>query len=262
VAPNNSHLLIAPGRLKLSYGARENRFRPAIDPLFRSAARAYGERIIGVLLSGGLDDGVAGLLAIRSAGGVAIVQDPADALLSVLPRNAIAISGADYVVPVSEMPALLDRLVSAPVVTKGEQKRMDPIDNLPVAVDRDMAAQASNERRGAPSVYICPECGGVLWQVDQEEMVRFRCHVGHAYYGEQLLEGQADALEAALWTAVRTFRERSTLSRQLALSEQHKGNTENAARYEETATVADQHGDAIRTFLLDPRTGLFPPGNE
>jgi two-component system chemotaxis response regulator CheB len=261
VAPNDWHLLIAPGRLKLSRSARENRFRPAIDPLFRSAARTYGARVIGVLLSGGLDDGVAGLLAIRSAGGVAIVQDPADALLSILPRNAINISGADYVVPVAQMTELLDQLVRAPAVTRGEQKPMDPIDQMPAAVDRDMEAQERNERLGTSSVYSCPECGGVLWQVDQQEIVRFRCHVGHAYYGEQLLEDQADALEAALWTAVRTFRERSTLSRHLALTEQSKGNTESAARYEETASLADRHGDVIRKFLLDPQAGLFPPGN-
>jgi two-component system chemotaxis response regulator CheB len=133
----------------------------------------------------------------------------------------------------------------------------DPIDNMPATVDRDMAAQTNGERRGDPSVYSCPECGGVLWQVDQEDLVRFRCHVGHAYYGQRLLEAQAEALEAALWTAVRTFRERATLSRQLAAQERRRGNGVAAHRFDEQAELADRNGELIRRHLLDAETGLI-----
>jgi two-component system chemotaxis response regulator CheB len=202
---------------------------------------------------------VAGLLAIRAAGGIAVVQDPEDAFMAVLPRSAINIAGADYILRLADMPALLDKLVRQGHAPGGSHMTTDPIDKMPETVDQDMRAQASGRRRGLPSVYSCPECSGVLWQVDQEELTRFRCHVGHVYYAEQLLDGQAEALEAALWTAARIFREQSTLSRQLCRQQRDRGDTDSAARYEEQAAVAERHGSAIEEILLNKETGLFPP---
>src|SRR5581483_1706827 len=185
VAPPDHHLLLQPeGRMRLTYGPRENHHRPAVDPLFRTAARYYGPRVIGVVLSGALSDGAAGLLAVRGAGGVAVVQDPADALVAAMPLSASQIAGADYVVAAADLPPLLVKLVREAAAPTGGSPVPDPIDKMPEAVNRDFAQQIHNGRRGERSVFSCPECGGALWQVDEAELVRFRCHVGHAYNGE------------------------------------------------------------------------------
>src|SRR5207244_4023289 len=126
----------------------------------------------------------------------------------------------------------------------------DPIDRMPDTVNRDKGAQAKGELRGDRSVFSCPECGGALWQMDDDKLVRFRCHVGHAYYAEQLMAGQAEALEAALWTAVRTFRDRATLSRQLANQERSRGSVNTAERFREQADVAEKQAESIQTNLL------------
>jgi two-component system chemotaxis response regulator CheB len=198
VAPPDHHLLLEPGRVRLSHGARENGFRPAIDPLFRTAAQVYGRRVVGVVLTGALHDGVAGLLAVRAAGGIAVIQDPRDAVMTALPQRASDIAGADHIVPAAALAPLLVTLVHRPIRAEGGASMVDPLERMPKVVDRDMAAQAKDGHRGAISVFACPECGGCLWQVDEKELVRFRCHVGHAYKGEVLLAEQAQALEAAL----------------------------------------------------------------
>jgi two-component system chemotaxis response regulator CheB len=259
VAPPDYHLVLARGgNLELSHAARENGHRPAIDPLFRSAARYYGSRVIGVVLSGALTDGVAGLLAIRSAGGVAVVQDPADARVGALPQSASNVAGADHIVPVSAMAPLLVKLVAKPI-SEGGSRAMDPLENMPQKVNETVQQQVNGERQGDVSFFTCPECGGALWQVEQEELVRFRCHVGHAYYGERLLEQQAESLEAALWIAVRTFRERAVLSRQLAHQERARGNGHSAERFEEQAQSAERHGELIQKYVLEGAPGPGRP---
>jgi two-component system chemotaxis response regulator CheB len=259
IAPADRHLVLEPGRLRLTHGPRENLFRPAIDPLFRSAARHYGPRVAAVLLTGGMGDGAAGLLAVRNAGGVAIVQDPDEAFNAGMPRHALEVDGADHVLPLAEIAPMLERLARQSAPPLETTAVTDPLNHMSEVVNQDMAAQAQNERLATPSVYSCPECGGVLWQVDQQELVRFRCHVGHVYHAESLLADQAAVLEAALWTAVRGFRERATLSRQLSEGERRKGKEEAADRYSDQAELAERQGDSILKHLLDPETGVFPP---
>src|SRR5262249_12812636 len=150
-----------PGQVQLIRMARENGFRPAIDPLFRSAARVYGPRVIGVVLTGALYDGVAGLLAVRG-GGIAVVQDPRDAVVAALPQSATAIAGADHVVRAAELAPLLVKLVHSPVPNPGGSNVADPLEKMPQIVDRDMDAQSNGRRRGSLSVFSCPECGGVM----------------------------------------------------------------------------------------------------
>lgn len=262
IAPPDRHLVLAPGgRTRLTREARENHARPAVDPLFRSAARHYRQRVIGVILTGALSDGTAGLMAVRAAGGVAVVQDPKDALVAAMPQNATELAGADHIAPVTAMPALLADLVRQPVTANGGRpvnpiEPVDPIEKMPETVNRDMAAQARNERGGEVSTYTCPECGGSLWQVPEKELVRFRCHVGHAYNGEALLTEQTEALEAALWTAVRTFKEKFVLGRQLAAAERLRGNAEAAARFEEQAEQADRYGRLIVRHVLHADPGV------
>jgi two-component system chemotaxis response regulator CheB len=257
VAPPDQHILLGPeGRIRLSRSARENNHRPAVDPLFRSAARYYGPRVIGVVLTGALHDGTAGLLAIRASGGIAVVQDPGDALVAAMPRNAAQIAGADHVVRLAKLPSLLVELVQSSGSLERREKSMDPIERLPEVVDLDMSRQTRNDRRGEVSVFTCPECGGSLWQVDDSILVRFRCHVGHAYDGEVLLSEQTEALEAALWIAVRTFKEKSVLASQMAHHELAAGNADAAARFEEQAGQAARFGGLILQVLVNGQ----PPG--
>jgi two-component system chemotaxis response regulator CheB len=252
VAPPDRHLLLRPdGRMHLSRAARENNHRPAIDPLFRSAARHYGPRTIGVILTGALLDGVAGLMAIRRAGGVAVVQDPSEALIDSMPLGATQIAGTDHVVPIGGLASLLVELIQETGTSNRRGVDVDPIDRMQDVVERDMKDQVRDEHRGGLSVFTCPECGGPLWQVDETGILRFRCHVGHAYNGEVLLSEQTDALEAALWTAVRTFREKSVLSRQLAARERGKANVAAAERFDEQARQSDQYGSLILRYVID-----------
>ena len=258
IAPPDWHLMVGPDRrIRLSKAARENRHRPAIDPLFRSAARHYGPRAIGLILSGSLSDGVAGLLAIQMAGGLTIVQEPNDAIIADLPRNAIRVVSADHVAPAADLAALLTSIVQQEIAPNRSSPMSDPINAMQDVVEHDMAQQSRDERQGQVSVFTCPECGGALWQVRQQELVQFRCHVGHVYNGEVLLAEQSEALEAALWTAVRTFREQSILASQLAHRVRAAGNVDSADRFAEQSRQAARYGSLIQQLLLngDPEGG-------
>lgn len=262
VAPPDRHLLIRPGSVALTHGPRENHMRPAADPLFRSAARSYGARVIGVVLSGTLDDGALGLRAIAARGGVTVVQDPAEALFDGMPRAALRQGRSDYTLPVADIASLLVQLAGAggqgtsigPSGTGRGGTTMEARDDEELAralIQRDMAAQARDERSAATTVYACPECGGTLWQVDYEGLTRFQCHVGHSY-GTQVRLGQmAEDLEAALWRAVRLLEEKATLTRQVAGRLRVRGEVEAMAVVDEQATLDDQHARAIRETLLE-----------
>lgn len=251
VAPPDHHVLLAPAAVRLSHGPRENGHRPAIDALFRTAARAFGPRVIGVVLTGAQRDGAAGLLAVRAGGGVAVVQEPEDALMADMPEAAYNLAGADHVVRLADLPALLVRLVREAPPPRGVPMT-DPLENMPPRIERDMAEQQEGRKRGHLTVFTCPECGGSMWQVDEEKLTRFRCHTGHVYYGEGLLEEQSEILESALWTAVRAFREKAILAEQLAVAERGRGRKEVAARFEEESKVARRHAAVIQRLLMGP----------
>ncbi len=250
VAPPDFHMRLRPGHVELARGPRENHVRPAIDPLFRSAARAYGRRVIGVVLTGHLYDGTAGLMAIRSAGGVAVVQDPADALVEVMPRTARDIAGADYVLPLADISRTLVALVDQSPPEEGGTPVPDQEENAQKIITRAKAEQQTGKRRGEVSVLTCPECGGTLFQLENEKLIQFNCHVGHSYYGEALLAEQSEQLEAALWTAVRMFKEKGVLARQLAAQARVREHGFPAERYEEQAALADQYAESIQQYIL------------
>ncbi len=242
VAPPDHHLLLARGAVRLSHGPRENGHRPAVDPLFRTAARAFGPR-----------DGAAGLMAVRAGGGVAVVQAADDAVMADMPEWAYHLAGADHIVRLAELPELLVRLVrEAP--PRGTPMT-DPLENMPPRIEQDMAEQQDGRKNGQLTVFTCPECGGAMWQVDDRALTRFRCHTGHVYYGEGLLEEQSEILESALWTAVRAFREKAILAEQLAVAERGRGRAEVAARFAEEATVARRHAEVIQHLLMGPGAG-------
>jgi two-component system chemotaxis response regulator CheB len=239
VAPPDHHLILTTQGMRLTRGPRENRHRPAIDPLFRSAARSFGKRVIGVILTGIQADGSAGLLAIRAAGGLAIVQDPAGAFAPGMPKAARDVAGSDHVVPLAGIAPLLTRLVQQTSSLDGGKNMIDPLEQLPQRVELHMNEQQDGERGGELTMFVCPECGGSMWQVPDKELVSFRCHTGHVYYGDVLLAEQSDALEAALWSAIRIFKEKMILARQLASLERQRGNADRAQRYDEEARVAE-----------------------
>ena len=249
VARPDCHLMIRDGRLSVRRGPRENNSRPAIDPLFRSAARAAGQRVIGVVLSGNLDDGTAGLLSIKQHGGVAVVQAPETAHYPGMPRSAIDHVPVDYVLPIERMPALLVELTSGQAATE-ELVTMDPDDSMS-GDDEELVDRQTQP--GSPSTMTCPECHGSLWETREGALVHFRCRVGHAYTAESLLAHQADQLEAALWTALRSLEEHAALSRRLAVRANGRGHSHTASAFTEQAMDAEHHATTIRNVLS---TGL------
>ena len=208
VAPPDFHLLVEPGVVRATKGPRENRFRPAIDPLFRSAAQVYGPATVGVILTGNLDDGTAGLWAIKQLGGVAVVQDPADALFPSMPQSAIDHVQADYVVPLAAIPTVLSNVVEAPMSERTSRPASRTLDvEVRIAREDDPIA-AGVTTIGEPSTFTCPECHGVLLQLKEAGRVRFRCHTGHAYSMRVCSRTWTRALQQAIGTSSARFRKR------------------------------------------------------
>jgi two-component system chemotaxis response regulator CheB len=248
VAPAGFHMLLDDGRIRLAAGARENLHRPAIDALFRSAAVARGRRVIGVVLTGALDDGTAGLRAIKRCGGVAIVQDPAEALYPSMPLSAMRNVRVDHCAALAEIPALLDRLTRE-TIPDGPHE-VAPAD---MKLEVGMAAMDSTEdkldRIGKRSTFTCPECHGTLWEMNEEGALRFRCHVGHAYTSETLVAQQSSGLEDALWAAVRAFEENAKLASRMAERAHGAADEDALRRFTERAETAHRRADELRALL-------------
>jgi two-component system chemotaxis response regulator CheB len=214
-APDH-HLIVEPGIVRATRGPKENRFRPAIDPLFRSAAQSYGPRAIGAILTGALDDGTAGLWAVKQMGGITIVQDPDDAVAPSMPRSALDHVKVDHCVALARVPELLVKLVKEDIAQEGGYAVPDPIKIEVKIAAEDEPLAAGIERLGQPSTFACPECHGVLREVKEGGRKRYRCHTGHAYAAESLLLAIDEGVEAALWGSVRALHEKTFLLRQLA----------------------------------------------
>lgn len=244
------HLTVDRGIIRIVHGPTENGYRPAIDPMFRSAARAYGNRVIGVILTGALDDGTAGLAAVKEAGGIAVVQDPDDAFASSMPRSARAFVAVDHVLPVRQIGALLGRLVGeelgAPAHGDGLHLEAIETDLGPpnIAID-------ATDRPGKVSVFTCPECHGTLWESEQRGIVRFRCRVGHVYSPESMLEAQTDSVDRALWVALRSLEERAALTHRLSERARSHNHIRVAKTFQERADAADEHAALIRDLLTN-----------
>ncbi|MFN6464573.1 MAG: chemotaxis protein CheB [Nostoc sp. DedVER02] len=252
VAPPDYHLLVERGYLRLTRGAKENRHRPAIDTLFRTAARTYGRRVIAVLLTGMLDDGTAGVMAVKMRGGVAIVQNPDDALYPDMPRNAIEnVEDIDHKLPLSDIPSILVTLVNTPMEVEPENPIPDKMEFESKIAQLDLETVENEAKRpGKPSTYGCPDCGGILWEVEEGNLLRFRCRTGHAFSAETLLATQSDKLEDALWIAFRALEEKASLSYRMASRMEARNQTRAAQRCKEEAESARQRSAIIREVLL------------
>ena len=249
VAPPDLHLLLRPGTIRIVRGPKENNARPTVDATFRTAARAYGPRVVGVVLSGALDDGTAGLAAIKERGGITVVQDPGDALFPDMPRNAMEAVKVDYCLPTREIASLLVRLALEPVTETATPVPEDMQKESEIeAIDMDTIED--EEKPGTPSVFGCPDCGGVLWELQDGELLRFRCRVGHAYGAEGLLEAQSESLDTALWSAFRALEENAALCRRLAKQARKHQRTKSAKLFDGRAEAAERQADAIRQVLL------------
>lgn len=257
IAPPDHHLLIKPGHLRLARGPRENGHRPAVDPLFRTAARWYGPQVVGVVLSGALDDGTAGLAAVKARGGVAVVQDPHDALYDGMPSNALAHVAVDHILPMRDLSALLTRLAADPAgpAPPPPSPKMEQEAEM---AELEPEALARPERPGEPAGFGCPDCGGALFELRDGELVRYRCRVGHAWSSDSLMAEQSEALETALWTALRALEERVTLARALLHRAEGRGQKRTAENFRRQVEDAEANARVIRAVLL--RQEAPPPG--
>ena len=249
VAPPDCHLLVEPGRIRLSSGPKESGHRPAIDPLFRSAARSYGERMIAVVLSGTLDDGSTGLRLVRRQGGTAIVQDPAEALFSQMPRNAIENAQPHHVAGLAGIASLIVSHVGSVSRPGGEQEIRNG-ELGAVGPNGGQAPVGAEDAPGTPSGIACPECHGVLWAPTDDESADFRCRVGHAYSAESLLDAHSASLESSLWAGLRALREQASLALHLAGKAQKRGDASSAARFEDRAEDSSHHASQMEALLL------------
>lgn len=244
VASPDHHLVVDRGHVRAVMGPRENLHRPSIDVTMRSAAAAYADRTIGVVLSGALDDGVAGLRAIVRQGGIALVQDPDDALVPDMPRAAYEAVEVEACLTSDEIGPAIARLVARPMRVDVRPAASGELEEVAVS---DVRNDLSHEPQGRSSVFACPACGGVLWELEDGDSLRYRCRVGHAFSSEALDAAQTDGLEDALWSALRALEENAALARRLARRSSGLGRI--ASHYEGRAETAERQAEAIRLVL-------------
>jgi two-component system chemotaxis response regulator CheB len=227
VAPPDFHLSLENGVMRVTKGPKENGSRPSIDVLFRSAAAQYGPAVCGILLSGTLDDGVAGLREIRANAGLTIVQDPEEALFGDMPYNALRAQAVDVVHPSEEIAA---------DITQFARRVVD------LNVKHEGRESSDPRAEGKPSVFTCPDCGGTLWESDDQGFLRFRCRTGHSYNSNSMLAVQRDSIEQSLWSAIRVLEERADLLRNIGRRARDRGDLRMADRLarQEHQTRSDQ----------------------
>jgi two-component system chemotaxis response regulator CheB len=240
IAPSDLHMVLTSGRVHLSHGPKENGFRPAVDPLFRSAAEAHGANVVGVILSGGLTDGAEGLRAIVDGGGFAIVQDPNEAPFQGMPASALEMGSVDFTLPAAAIGPTISNLVAGRI-----EKRRIPEAQPGPNLSMDVCTG------GNRTAYTCPECHGVLWEVG-ENAKHYRCRVGHTFSMSSLVEAQDGDQERALFAALRTLEESGSLARRLAEGASKHHHHLIARRFAERAKEKEDHAAALRELLYAP----------
>jgi len=247
IGPPEQHLLVEGDVIRLGMGPRENNSRPAIDPLFRSAALCCGPRTVGAVLTGTLGDGAAGLQALQHSGGLTVVQDPSDAAFSEMPATALSRLRPDHVVGLAGMPALLEELVRQP---SGAPSPVREGLAYEVEIARGgRGTMSSMDRIGRRSVLACPDCHGVMWEIDEGELVRYRCHVGHAYSAELMSLALDENLTRALASALRALDERVALARKLQKQEREHGRIKLADSWGRKASEFEAEAGVIRDSI-------------
>lgn len=248
VAPPDNHMLVDGAVIRLTRGPKEHHTRPAIDPLFRSAALSRGRDVVGLVMTGALDDGTAGLQAIKACGGRAVVQDPSDTVEPSMPKSALAWVDVDLTAPLDELPVLLARLVAHPNTTS------DVAAHDQVACEQKWFLGQGDTMEhmrnvATPSAYVCPDCRGALWEVSGSRPSRFRCHTGHAYTLRTLYDAQFAQTDEALWGAVRALQEQELVLQRLA--EEGPADAGQAAELHSRRVRAREHAEVLRR-LIEP----------
>jgi two-component system chemotaxis response regulator CheB len=247
LAPPGRHLIVESDTLLLGVGPRENNVRPAIDPMLRSVALCCGSRGIGAVLTGTLGDGASGLWALSRSGGITVVQDPRDAAFSEMPRTALDRVQPDHVAPLAEMPALLQALVHQPA---GPSSPVSSTLKYEVQVARSgQGSMEQMDRVGRRSVLTCPDCDGVMWEIDEGNLVRYRCHLGHAYTAELMALALDESLRRALGSALRTIEERIALMQKLHKQAVASESRLVAATWAQRAAEYEQQATLIRDSI-------------
>ncbi|MEI6945968.1 chemotaxis protein CheB [Paraflavisolibacter sp. H34] len=251
MAVPDQHLIVQNGRVRLGQGPPENRWRPSIDVLFRSAAAAYNSRVIGIIMTGMLQDGTAGMLAVKRCGGTCIVQDPNEAEYPDMPLSVLNSMEVDYCISLADMGAVL---------LEKTRNGVQPRHQVPA----DVAAEAAIAERvalgmdtikdlGEKSGFVCPDCGGGLWEIKEGNITRYRCYTGHAYTQAELLLKQNEALEETLWVALRMMEERKSLLEKMSAEEHSKGWSKTAAQKSSRAVSLELHIDRLKQLLFDTK---------
>jgi two-component system, chemotaxis family, protein-glutamate methylesterase/glutaminase len=253
VAPPDYHLLVEGQKLGLNRGPREHRFRPAVDPLFRTAAEHYGRGVIGVVLSGHMADGTHGLQVIKEAGGIAVVQDPDEAEVPAMPLNAMRRGTVDYVLPADEMARVIMGLLMNSRSRRGGGASRVRASETPSAERPETDALRTGKTAGVQSPFTCPDCGGTLWEIKEGDLVRYRCHVGHGFNSESLRDGMDEKLEDTLWSALRAIEENIELRTRMMEQAKKRRLTEFTANLEEEVADRKKRADALRDLLMNGR---------
>jgi two-component system chemotaxis response regulator CheB len=248
VAPPNQHLLVNKSNIILGNGPLENRWRPSIDVLFRSAAASFSTRTIGIILTGLLDDGRSGMLAIKKCGGTCIVQNPNEAEYPDMPLAVLNNMEVDYCGSLAEMGTVIREIIKHP-----PQEKFDiPAD---IKAESEIAEKVAIgvERvadLGDPTLYSCPDCGGSLWQITENNMNRYRCYIGHAYSENDLVSRQGENMEATLWIALRMMEERRNLLQKMEQDARRKGFMRIASDHHHRSVDLQKHIDKMKEILF------------
>jgi two-component system chemotaxis response regulator CheB len=255
VAPPDHHMLVEDGRLRLNRGPKEHHTRPAIDPLFLSAALGYGPAVIGLVLTGTLDDGTAGLQAIKACGGTAVVQEPSDALEAGMPSSALKYVEVDHCLPLVQIGPLLSSLLSEPAVSS--KPAVDATQPRRLAHELQLLTGEGDpvehlEAVAQPSSFVCPDCKGGLWQIDGVVPVRYRCHTGHAFTLKTLQHALTETMDEALWGAVRALQEQTVLLGMMALVHRREGAEGEALKVEAIRNGLDAQARRLRELVEKP----------
>ena len=279
VGPPDQHLTVRRGYVEVTMGPRENGHRPSVDALFRSAAQSYGPRVIGVVLSGNLDDGTTGAIEIHKGGGIVIAQEPAEALYTSMPQSVIDVAGADHIAPLEGIAELLCELSRVPVIEEEPGMSSDDVepDEANSHVPRPStgpesdpqtehgfgAADAMHHQRGQASGFTCPECHGALWETSEGQLVGYRCRVGHTFTQNALLAEQARSLEAAMWTAYTALEEHASFVERMVARNQRQGNVVTVSRLTERQRDLEQRARLIKNVLaLGPFAAVTDEGQD
>jgi two-component system chemotaxis response regulator CheB len=257
LAPADNHMLVKPNKVLLVHGPHENRWRPSIDVLFRSAAAAYGSHVTGIVLSGLLDDGTSGMSAIKRSGGICIVQEPSEAEYDDMPLNVINNVRVDHRVLVQDMGYIIADALSKPAA----QVNIPEDVKIESEITERMVSDISQmEKIGTHSNFTCPDCGGNLWEIKNDDVLRYRCHTGHVYTAPNLLEKQGEQMEESIWISIRMLEERRNLLLVMLWRERNNEATNLTKDYQRRANELHIHIERLKSFLLSLNKG--DPGDE